>query len=95
MQRITGRRILAAVSLSLAALPPAIYLFGWIGVGAVLSVWMILGLTELAAFAANEMDRRGRRGWIYGVLILCFPPWGIAIWLLLRQDTRDIERGVE
>jgi hypothetical protein len=38
----------------------------------------------LAVRVARDMDARGEAGWRYGLLVLCLPPVGLAVWLATR-----------
>jgi hypothetical protein len=39
----------------------------------------------LAVRAARDMDARGQPGWVFGVLILCAFPIGLAAWVAARS----------
>lgn len=38
----------------------------------------------LATAAWQDMSRRGEPGWLYGLLVFFFLPFGIAAWLIAR-----------
>lgn len=51
-----------------------------------------LVLAWVARRVALDMRRQGRRGWIYGLLVLLLPLLGLAVWLAMR-DWRFAARG--
>lgn len=45
----------------------------------------VAGLAWLARYAARDVAKRGRPGWLVGVLILIVPPAGALMWLWYRD----------
>ena len=55
-----------------------------IAAGLVIVIFGVPLLCWLAVQAARDMDARGQPGWVFGLLVLTFFPFGILAWLAAR-----------
>lgn len=50
-----------------------------------LGLGALVGVALLACFAAWDMQTRGRRGWMFGLLVLFLPVVGVPLWRVQRR----------